>query len=875
MSGEPASNSTILTPTTRLARSENLRLARVRIADGASAWLRPPVLAFPAWLAQLRNDAFLAGEEERVPITADHALMLWQSVIDRDVFIGEPRVAEMAAASWRLIHEYCIDAPADWPNLMLSEDSRHFRAWTRRFVEMCDQKGLIDEWRFASQLPALIEAGDIALPAAIRLSGFELPLTPLQRAILDAAEAAGTHIHRDPPPGKAQLPEKVTAHTEEADELLAAAAWARGRLEAGPDQRIAVVVPGLREQLATVERVFRRAFAPGSFALDADRDEPWHVSLGPPLARWPLVADALSLLKLDPHRISQPQVAEVIRCPFLGGWEVESRSRAGALAATIRYQPYWLRVGQLTWQAGESGAKRLSAHLAEWELLRRKHHDRSLPSEWVARFQKELEALGFGRGRGLDSREYQVLQRFHDLLEDFSTLDLVVERPLARIEALRQLSERASAATFRERNPGAPVEILGVEEALGSRFDAVRVTGLDHQAWPGPTRRDPFIPAILQDAVPAATAEGALKRARAELAGLMRAAPAVSGSFSRGNDDERRHLTPLLSGTCVEETAEVRSIEPAQMEAPIEDVMAPEHPGGKVRGGISVLQRQSDCPFKAFAETRLNARDLTPPRPGLDARDRGSLVHWALEHFWSDLDGLAALDALDETELDGRIAAARDTALARLERRSPLVLSEAGRALEAECLDRSLRRWLAIEIRRGAFSVAAREANIELIFDHLRLNGKIDRIDQIQDGGTIVLDYKTGDARHGKWAPQARLADVQLPAYATGLQPHPVAIAFARLRPDSMGFDGLAGTDTGIPGLHVVGEIGGRSKFRDVESWSSLVDDWRERLEALAAGFRTGRAEVHPRDNQVCKYCHLHALCRINERVSLPEADDE
>jgi probable DNA repair protein len=493
----------------------------------------------------------------------------------------------------------------------------------------------------------------------------------------------------------------------------------------------------------------------------------------------------------------------------------------------------------------------------------------------VARCQKELEAVGFGRGRALDSREFQVLQRFHDLLEDFSALDLVIERPISRGEALRRLSERAAGASFRERNPGAPVEILGVEEALGSRFDAIRITGLDHRTWPSPTRRDPFIPAALQEAVPGATADGALDRARAELAGLMRTAEVVTGSFSVGSDNEPRQLTPLLE-EAREQTGDAPDLpEPAVMETLADDVRAPEHRGGEVRGGTSVLQRQSDCPFKAFAQTRLGAVDLTPPRPGLDARDRGSLVHKALEHFWRGLDGLDALRALDENALAERITAAREAAMEAFARRSPLALSEAGLAIEAQCLERALDRWLAIEREREGFAVSALETPVALDFGGLKLTGKIDRIDELEDGGSVILDYKTGDAGKNAWAPEARLADVQLPAYAASLQPRPVAIAFARLRPDKMGFDGLAEVEAGIPGVSVIGQIKGRSRFRGLASWPSLVDDWRDHLESLAADFRAGRSEVDPRDNQVCKYCHLHALCRINERVALPGADDE
>jgi probable DNA repair protein len=876
MSGEQNPDETVLTPTARLARAEKQRRAMAHKADGRQAWHSPEVLAFSSWLGRLRDDWFLVAESPRVPISASQALVLWQSVIDRDVFIGEPRVADMVAASWRLLHEYRIALPETWSELTLSEDSRQFKGWAERFVERCEQHGLIDEWTFARHLPELIERGVVPLPGVIRLSGFELAMTPLQRAVLDAAEAAGTTVQREDPGAPARWPDDIDAFAEDEDELRAAARWARARLEKAPDQQIAVAVPGLRERLGTVQRVFRQVFDPGGFALEPRRDEPWHISLGPALSRWPLVADALALLRIDPHRMSQPEAGALLRSPFLDGGESESRARASARCEIIRRRPYWLHAGQLAWQAGDNGAKRLATRLGEWETLRREHRDAATPSNWVARFQLELEAIGFGRGRALDSREFQVLQRFHDLLEDFSALDLVVERPLPRAEAVRRLGERAASASFRERNPGAPVEILGVEEALGSRFDAIRVTGLDHHTWPSPPRRDPFIPARLQSDVPAASAEAALARAREELTGLMRTAPVVTGSFSVGSDNEARHLTPLLGDAVrVTEAPADATIEPAPMDPLPEDRAGPEHAGGAVRGGTSVLQAQSNCPFRAFAEFRLGAADLTPPRPGLDARDRGSLVHRALEHFWRDLDGHAELVALGESALADRIAAARDAALEEFARRSPLALSDAGRAIEARCLEDALEQWLDIERGREPFTVTALEQPIDLYFGGLTFTGKIDRVDELDGGGALILDYKTGASGKNGWAPEPRLADVQLPAYAASLAPRPAALAFARLRPDSMGFDGLAEVEPGVPGLDIIGRITRRSRFKDIETWPSLIEDWRGHLESLAEQFRAGRAEVDPRDRQVCDYCHLHSLCRIHERRRLLETAEE
>jgi len=116
----------LLTPTARLARALARDFADEMTAKGQTAWLPPQILSFPAWQRQLLDDYVLSADDARVPVSAPQSLLLWQSLIDREVFIGEPRVAELAQRAWRLIHEYTLEPPERWPALLLSEDSRRF-----------------------------------------------------------------------------------------------------------------------------------------------------------------------------------------------------------------------------------------------------------------------------------------------------------------------------------------------------------------------------------------------------------------------------------------------------------------------------------------------------------------------------------------------------------------------------------------------------------------------------------------------------------------------------------------------------------------------------------------------------------------------------
>jgi len=858
---------TLLTPTPRLARD----LLRQQAADNREAghltWITPEIHSFQAWLARIRDDYLLDGDERRIPITTDHSLLLWQSLIDQEVFIGEPEVASLAQRAWRLLHEYQLDQPHLWPALLLSEDARRFKTWSAAYRRECDRRGLLDEWSFTAAVPELLAAGRIPAPAAIELVGFELPLTPLQQKIVDACESAGCRVARRDPQEHNSGRFELAQYPDPTEELLGAACWARNLLETDPRQKIAIVVPDLSTRVSQADRLFRRIFDPHSFGLADSGSEPWHISLGQPLAQWPLVADALVVLSLADTRISQPDAGVMLRSPYLAGSQQEAEARNTTLSSLTTQAPYEITPRELQWALQQAGAELLSENLAAWQQGRDQSPKQAWPSQWSAVFQQELSRLGFGAGRSLDSREYQTLQRWHELLEAFGTLDLVAAHPLTRGSAIVLLTQRAQAAVFRERNPGVPIEILGIEEALGSRFDAMWITTLDSDTWPGPVLRDPLIPASLQQQIPRSTSEGVLVQAQRELGGLRNAAALVRGSYAQGTQEVALEPTRLLGDARQTPAAVTPPASAAQLADAIVDETAPALTGGRARGGTGVLKDQSSCPFKAFAQRRLGAVELRPPKPGLDAGQRGTVIHLALERFWNDAGDSQQLERLQPDELTHRVETAVTQALQEFTRRYLLTLSSAGRRLEQARTERVVLRWLEVEKQRSDFRVIAQEQPIELTIAGLRLSGKIDRLDELADGTKMLIDYKTGRAGKGDWFPQPRIVDPQLPAYAVASQPPPGAISFARIRPEELRFDGLADGDTGTPGVTDLASA--KYNFKDIDSWHTLLTDWQTHLDALAGSFSRGLASVDPRKSKVCDSCHLHALCRIHERAPL------
>jgi len=149
-------------------------------------------------MSSLIEEGFVSGAIEQIPVSAVQARALWRSVINHQVFIGEPRVAEMAQASWRLIHEFQLPAVGRWSHTGLSVDQQHFCNWAEAYQALCKRRSVSDQWPLAARLPDLIRQRRIRVPKRIELAGFELPMPPLQREILDAASAIGIDVEAPP-----------------------------------------------------------------------------------------------------------------------------------------------------------------------------------------------------------------------------------------------------------------------------------------------------------------------------------------------------------------------------------------------------------------------------------------------------------------------------------------------------------------------------------------------------------------------------------------------------------------------------------------------------------------------------------------------------
>lgn len=874
----------VVTANERLARALALDHARRMREAGRKVWERPPIFSWRRWLDRLFNNwqAESSGQGGSVRLLgAAQAEVLWESVI-RESPAGSDLLqlaATAAAASeaWRLLHTWRV--PLEELRRDEHEDVRAFASWAAAYAKRCAAEGWLDEARLADFLREQFQAGRLPVPAAISLAGFD-ELTPQQEALLAGLEQADGKVRRLAPPAAGKAPRQHPCADAQA-EIVAAAYWARGLLERNPTARIGIVVHDLEARRAALQRALDEALQPSARLPGGIGAAPFNVSLGRPLAETPLVRDGLLALGLLVGPLPCEQAGALLRSPFFTGAAEEGHVRAALDVRMRAMGRERLRVGDLRQlAAGMPGAHQLADALSACAALSASLPARQSPGGWAETFSAWLRGFGWPRGRLLDSAEYQALQAWQDLLGILAGLDSLV--PAITVDdAVARLRHAARDTLFQPQTPDAPLQVLGMLEAAGMAFEHLWIMGLHDSAWPPSPRPNPFLPARLQRqlGLPHASAARELAFAERVTQRLLDSAPDVIVSWPQREGDADLRPSPLIAElppslltpppSGERRTAAASLVGHIHANAPGPESFADATPvpvsaAEEIRGGTRLLKNQAACPFRAFAEHRLHAVPLEQPASGLNAADRGALVHGAMEILWRELRDQQRLLELDAAARETLVRHCVAQAVTQWTRRNPGVLTGRFRAVETGRLVALALAWLEQDALRAPFRVEPPETVQAISVGKLRLRGRPDRIDCLPDGSRVVVDYKTGKANPAAWL-GTRPDEPQLPLYALANRKQLAGVLFAQLRAGDTKYAGVSRAPELAPG---VPDIAHWKKARDegCDNFDGLLDYWQRQLEALAADFHAGHAVVDPKDvNTSCRYCHLSALCRIDE----------
>jgi probable DNA repair protein len=889
-----AAGATVITPNRRLALFIKHQYDTAQTTSGKSVWPSADALPYGAFLERTWQELSVA-ENGALLLSVQQEIALWETVIEGSRYAGlllNPAAAARAARdAWVTQHAFGMDSPrhrAAWESV--NDDTAAYSEWRRAYGERLRTAGWID----SAQLPDVI-IGVLIGGARIRTqhllrAGYDV-YTPQQQALFEALATTGCVIADAPKEAAAAGACTVVSHAcDDAEaELHFVAQRVRTLLvdhaDTQPRLRVGVVVPDLAARRTAVMRVFDDVLEPQrALAPNATAPRLFNCSLGLPLSSYPIVFTAFFILKLAGGEATLEEAGALLRSPYIGGAEAELAARA-LVDAQLRERSRQRVTPGALWQAaqgdGSPSALRLAALLEPWiAQARDARRLRQPPSAWSATFLALLKGLAWPGERTLDSMEFQTFEKFREAISGLSALDPLRAR-LTQPEALSVLRRLAADTVFQPEANDAPVQILGTLESLGLSFDALFAVGLAGETWPAAPRPNPFLPVALQRAleVPHASAAWELQFARRMTLAWRDAAPTVTFTWPQRDGERELTMSPLLDAV---PAATSPSVAPALLRdalyaarsfETLDDWRGPALPVDvSVRGGAQVFQNQAACAFRAYAIHRLGASTLDEGVDGLDARDRGTLVHHALTLLWRDLGSQAHLLALDDAAIEQKIHGAVNGAVDALCAKRPDIMTDAFAAIERTRLHALLLRLTALEKNRAPFEVVGREQQRPIEIAGMRLSARLDRVDQLQDGSQLILDYKTGLANIGGWLGE-RPDEPQLPLYAVSDAADVAGVAFVQLRAREVAFKGVTRDGEVLPDVAAL--AASKTLVAQYATWPALLDAWRTVLEQLARDYLAGHAEVAPKYYpKTCEYCGLNSLCRVQELTARSAAAD-
>ncbi len=884
-----ASGAVVLTPNERAAEDLRACLNEEQLAAGLRAWEPVEIRSWNAWLESLWSTLVTAGSEPRLLLNPAQEHSLWREIIaaapDTHSLGSLDSLADLAQNAWRLAASF--EAVADLRRFAVTHDSRIFAAWAAAFNKRCEQRQHLSAAELPAALRAHIERDTIAPPRSLHLVDFDDD-TPARASVLAALTAQGCTIERldilcASAPDALRV---VVRAANPQEEVLTAARWIRSFIEAAnptpdpqqdtphPRTRIALIVPKLQDERPTLESTLRNVLAPELQAIGADLSSgPFAFATGTPLAETAMIATALDLVRWIANPLPIERVSALLVSPYIGNAS-DISERAAFDAFTLRQTPL-LRpeidiAGLLRLAAKSPPIARLSAPLAARALQPESSRNTRSYADWTEFIRDTLRDANWPGDRPLNAQEFRDARTWDHVLDSVATLDFTGTR-VDFATALETLERQARAASAAHGSNDASVQVMGPNDAAGSSFDAIVFLRAADANWPTPERANPLLGWPLQHEreMPGTDPARAAGRAERAMERITAGAPNVLFFFSAEGENGAQRLSPVVDrlGWSHVAASELSAAPAAPERIALEEIEdatpLPPLASTSVHGGSLVLKLQAACGFRAFAEIRLGASPLEPALSGFDARQTGIFLHETLDRFWREVETQDALRAMPQAERAAALEAAIDASLPRNVRPDG-PWDDAYLSVQKDRLRSVLLQWLERELQRGPFRVTAREQKKEVGVGPLTLQLRMDRIDEVE-GGTLLVDYKTGGRSSPKDWEGERPDDPQLPLYALLPEVKDLrGIAFAKVRRGKemkwLGYSGPGHLPKPAPMEHA--------------TLAEQIEAWRYVLEQLAQDFSAGKADVSPKEFPfTCTHCAQRLLCRLD--VAALTAEDE
>lgn len=865
-------NSLILTPNNRL-RSKILQAWGGHQTESKhKVWPTPRIQVIDQWFNEqwehLQAQGYMPSAQ--TIIKPEQQQVLWEKITNDCGLMQTEAIAKQASNAFTTLARW--NQPIK-RHLLDAGINEQFAQWIHEFQQHLSAMDSITPEHSYHIIGNAFDEGIIPQEDTIYLLGFD-DISPLLKEQLDKASPK-----IEPLPGPSYSPKSIQRLSfDNADlEMQSAAQWARRLLEDDNEKqqgiRIGIIVPNLGQCRKRIELAFSSEFEAHSFSPNTERYTlPFNLSAGTPLGDTPLIASSLQLLQLQNSK-QEWNVEFLVHCllsPFWGRYSAEQEHRCalatklqsmGVFTITGDNLRYWAqRIDERFEHAPSEGLFNYfnTFHQFSTALGNKGKH---LPSKWVELFLQQLDILYWPGERTPDSQEYQQTQLWYQLLETFAHLDKVLGN-INSHQALKQLQQMANQLPFQAKVPDSPIQILGILEGAGLHFTHCWVMGLNQQAWPPAPSPNSLLPIRLQREhnMPHASSLRELAYAQSLTDNYRHCADTIIFSSPNHKEDSEQSILPsqLISDIPLAElstqtaTDSLSSLEQRLQESQdLELILCEQAPAfneTQLPGGSGFFKAQSENPFDTFAKYRLGAQAPIEAMNGFSHIEKGNILHNSLAAIWQKLTTQTALLALEEQPLKNLVEEQVNEAIADIQRHKPKHLHPTLCQIESERQCHLVQQWLNYEKTRAPFTVVAIEQAQTVHFKGVDINIRIDRVDQLQDGQFLIIDYKTGESNINAWKGE-RPKEPQLPLYALTYGKPVKGISFAQININAQTFKGLGEADI-AQGINSIE----KNRADLPTNWESALHHWEGILSQLLSEFQQGHCANRYLDEVIKSY---------------------
>jgi probable DNA repair protein len=883
---------TILTPNNRSVDGILREFANIKQSTSSKkkSWPRPPVYAIDIYIQQIWQIAAAQGIAPFYQVDLldrFNEQLLWieilQSSYDTYPLLNIEEAANSVARSYQFFKQWDVALQKETTHYKSAVDFQAFLKWSEKFEILCAERRISSLSDASSIIISNINSLKELFPSQIVLHSFTQP-PPLYSKLFDAfalvSEVCRLEETHDV---SAQNIEQVLSvdnnsymqfHDSNA-ELTACIKWCQDKAQEDKQAHVGIVMDPTRLLEPVLEElIFNLSLEDSNNKQNID-DFLNRFRSTEKLADTPAFSSAIALLKLNSEIIDAEHFCRILQSTSTISADKELQSRIALEAYLRKNIEKKIRLSNLR-IIMQRNKKAYSCPILADALMRfsetaRREKPKQTLQNWLKLFTLQLEILGWP-GTNNTEKDANFRDKWQQCLQRLATSsgllgNISISTALNKTTSF--LKQNNSGLHFDSRKQ---ISLVDIDEAQDLEFDATWVLGFDDRNWPSPANPVSFIPHSLQKrlSMPGSSNQQQLE---VTLTQLIQLRNHTSKEFVVSYHAFEEELSIRPSGL-------IKNLEfstpPADIGTPLktenlnqlenfqDELYLPLREGENIRGGSSLLSNQSNCPFKAFARNRLHASKLEEFNNGLNPIARGQALHLALEKLGEEIRSSEELKQLSNNELNNIILRSIHSAIDFLRKKFPETMSPVFSNLEKNRLENLLRGFINLEKERSSFSVLSTEEKIDWEHSKLSLSFRIDRIDRIEDGSVLLIDYKTGKKVNYKWFDE-RPDDLQLPLYQIAVSENKdksvSATLIFQLNIENIALFGTTDLEHLHPGTKSLTSLRGFSG-----TWPELQERWNKIIYSLIKEFESGLMSVAPtHGKQTCLYCDLQALCRINE----------